>query len=362
MSEKNEKKQPLFVDESYITGDSCLFTVTNAVERGYARTKLGAIRQELMQKLNDEGFEIITDKYNVPCDAIYLTMNDIATCDENVKDEIWKKEFDKKIFEAGGEKLNYPKSLKMEEFFENPFFPVVLKNEFQNGGKDKFLIETDEQLQIIKNFYYDHINDNNYKKIFDLCIFQHYITTPTNYKTYMRVLMSASGDVMGASLKYSLVRKTVLNELGPLQKHFCDSSSKYFLDSKQMFGYYSGGESIFFGLPYYGYEKRKILKAHGIDEENPQVPQDVLEVSKAITQKCNNMLGVMCGIDFIQDETDKKWYYLENQAFPAIDEWAVIKGIKLPKQRGIEGYLKLLEIEKEARYEALTLLMNKRKK
>ena len=49
-----------------------------------------------------------------------------------------------------------------------------------------------------------------------------------------------------------------------------------------------------------------------------------------IAIKGNKTLGVICGIDFIYNEKDNKWYYLEIQAFPAIDEWAVTKGIKIP--------------------------------
>ena len=47
---------------------------------------------------------------------------------------------------------------------------------------------------------------------------------------------------------------------------------------------------------------------------------------------------------------------------PAIDEWANDKNIKLPKQKNVDTYLKYLEIELDARKEALTLVMNKKTK
>lgn len=358
--QNNENNQPLFISEEWISGESCLFTITNIFEHSKAKNILMPMRKKFMNQLQNEGFEIVTDRKNVPDNAFYLTMNDFALCNDDIEPGVWKKLFDKKVFESGGEKFNYPRSLTMEEYFSNPFFPAVFKNEIANGGKDKFLIETPNQLEIIKSFYNDFINDSYYKQIFDLCIFQQFIETPTNYKTYMRVLMGASGDVMGASLKYSLIKRELKQDIGDLEEYFSDANSKYFLDSKSMFGYYSGGGNISFSQPRYSYEKKEILKAHNIDSDNPKVPDDVLEVSQSIVQNCHSMLGVICGIDFIYNINDGKWYYLELQAFPAIDEWADVKRIKLPKRKDLNGYLELLEIELEARHEALTLLRNKK--
>ena len=362
MQNKENKKQPLFIWDEWITGESCLFTVKNPFEHARAKQILGKMRTKFVEELKKEGFEIITDNKNIPEDAIYFIMDENAVCDEKQDACTWKKEFDKKIFKAGGPKLNYPMSLSMEEFFEKPFFPAVLKNETTNGGKDKILIETPEQLEKIKEFYYEHINNLMYKTIFSLTIFQQYINTPTNYQTYMRVLMGASGDVLGACLKYSLLNYDNQRELGVLEKHFCDTDSKYFLNSKSMFGYYSGGGNIYFSQLRFSSEKSEILKAHNIDCQRPQMPDEVLEVSKNIAQDCNSILGIICGIDYIYNAEDGKWYYLENQAFPAIDEWANDKNIKLPKQKNVDTYLKYLEIELDARKEALTLVMNKKTK
>ena len=120
-----------------------------------------------------------------------------------------------------------------------------------------------------------------------------------------------------------------------------------------MFNYYSTGEIISFFQPKYSDEKQKILKAHNIDPNNPKVPEDILEVTKNIMEKCNKELGIICGFDFIQDDIDKKWYYLENQAFPSIDEWLFKKGMKIPKVNSLDSYVYYNELELSARYEAL---------
>ena len=77
-------------------------------------------------------------------------------------------------------------------------------------------------------------------------------------------------------------------------------------------------------------------------------------------QKCNKELGIICGIDFIFNKEDNKWYYLENQAFPAIEEWADAKNIRTNKVNNVNDYIKYCTLELEARYDALMMYMNKK--
>ena len=354
------KGQVVFVEPTWVTGETCLFNISNPFEYNTGKIKLTKIRKEFLDELEREGFVITYDKKYSSNEVVSLIMNDLSLCGYEVDPTIYKKEFDKLIFSSGGEKLNYPYSLTMREYFENPFFPAVIKNEIANGGIDKFLIETPEQVEIIKKFYNDFYDIPDYKYVFNCSIFQQLIETPTKYKTYLRVLMSASGDVMGASLKYSKVEMKKREAEGLLEKHFWNEKSKYYLNCTGMFNYYSGGDNIYFTQPRYSSDKQEILLAHGIDPSNVKIPNDVLEVASNISTKCNPQLGIMCGIDFILNEKDNKWYYLENQAFPAIDEWAVAKGIRVPNVKSINDYVKYNELDLQARYDALMMYMNKK--
>lgn len=319
------------------------------------------MRKEFVARLEKEGFVVTYDKNDIDDDTVCLIMDENSICkDPTVPIEIYKKDFDKRMFASGGEKLNYPHSVTVEEFFNNPFFPAVFKNELMNGGIDKFLIETPEQLEIIKKFYNDFSWNPQIMNAFNLSIFQQLIETPTNHKTYMRVLMSASGDVMGASLKYSRVSSSKREPEGIFEPFFCDENSEYFLNCSGMFNYYSEGGNISFSQPRYSFENSRILQEHGIDPSAPTIPDDVLEVASNIATKCNQELGIMSGIDFILNKYDNKWYYLEIQAFPAIEEWAVTKGIRKIKRGGIEEYIKYCELEIEARHDALMMYMNKK--
>lgn len=358
MEKFDAQGQIVYVEEEWVTGDTCLFNIKNPFEYATAKSKLTKIRKEFLNRLEQEGFIISYDNSKIDeNNAVCLIMDDTAICNENIDIKEYKKAFDKRIFESGGEKLNYPHSVTIEEYFENPFFPAVLKNELQNGGVDKFLIETEEQLEKIKKFYNDFYKYSDYYDEFNCSIFQQLIETPTKYQTYMRVLMSTSGDVMGASLKYSKVKEQKRNPIGMFEKHFWNENSQYYLNCNGMFNYYSEGGNITFTQPSYSNEKKAILEAHNIDSNSPSIPEDVLEVASSIAKNCNRELGIMCGIDFIYNEKDKKWYYLEVQAFPAIEEWAVTKGVRLERIKSTNDYIKYCAIELEARYDALMMYM-----
>lgn len=357
----NANGQVIFVEPKWVTGETCLFSVNNMRDYMYGRTHLTKMRKAFLARLEKEGFVITYDKNDINEDTICLIMNEAALgLGQNTTMADYKKAFDQRMFEKGGEKLNYPHTLRVEEYFENPFFPAVFKNEGTNGGVDKFLIENEEQLEIIKKLYKDYRNNPIIANAFSLSVFQQLIETPTNHKTYMRVLMSSSGDVMGASLKYSIAETKVRQPEGIFEKFFWDKNSEYYLNSKGMFNYYSGGGNIHFAQPRFSTEKSKILLEHGLNPNRPEVPEDVLEVASNIASKGNEELGIISGIDFILNKYDNKWYYLEIQAFPAIEEWAVTKGIRKIKEGGIEEYMKYCELDLEARHDALMMHMNKK--
>ena len=345
-------KPKIYMDKKWISGDTCIFTIKDVVEHAMARRDIGNLRRDFVKKLEKEGFEIITDPNNITDDTICFTFYENAFLGFESTVEEFKKEFDRRIFKAGGDKLYYPKSVEAKEYLENPFYPAVFKNELTNAGKDKFLIENEEQLVLVKKFFDDYKNNSKYSGILTSSVCQQYIKTPTQYKTYLRVLMGLSG-VMGASIKYSHMIGNN-SDFGELDKYFCDPESKYYLNCERMFGYYSGDGNISLFQPKYSTEKRNILLEHNIDPDNPSVPSDVLEVCNNIMIKCNREVGILCGIDFIPNEEDGKWYYLENQAFPAVNEWADKNKVKLPHRgRGVKGYLEHMKVDLDARYDAL---------
>jgi len=352
----NGNGQIIYFDPEWVSGKTCLFNVHNTVEYYKGLDGLSRIRKEFIKKLENMGF-VITYTPDPSKDILYFTMDGTAICDKPTTNDKFKKMFDEVIFKAGGKKLNYPHSLSLTEYFNRPFYPAVFKNELMNGGKDKFLIESEEQVKTLKRFYEEFKNKEDYKYHFGCTIMQQLITTPTEYTTYMRVLMSASGDVLGASLKYSRAIQQARQYEGVFEKHFLDPNSKYYLDSHKMFNYYSNGGNINLAQSRFNYVEKELLLSHGIDSDNAVVPEEVLEVARNIAVNCNRELGIMCGIDFILDEVTNKWYYLEVQAYPAMDEWLIANRIRPVEVKNINHFIKYNAQDLEARFAALMLYM-----
>lgn len=343
----------IFVEKLWISGDTCVFTIPNQFDQISVKNALCKIRTPFVEKLKAEGYTVITDRASIDKDTICLIMNNDALIKKPESLEEVRKALHKKIAESAGPNFHFPYSMTIEEYFERPFFPAVFKNEIQNGGKDKFLISTPEQLEKIKSFYDQNKNNTEAMEAFNNCIVQKYLETPTNYATYMRVLANGAGEVMGANLKCAKKDMDKQKLEGTFECIFLDPNSKYYINSEKMFNYYSGGMEIGLSQPKYSSDKKDILIAHGFDMDNIKVPDSVGDVVKNIMLNCNQEVGVMCGIDFMLNEEDNEWYYLENQAFPAIDEWAKPRYITLPGSHTLKGYIRYNEIELQAREEAL---------
>ncbi|MDE5630046.1 MAG: hypothetical protein K2I70_00450, partial [Bacilli bacterium] len=343
----------IFVEEKWIKGETCVFTISNQFDQIAVKNALHKMRAPFVEKLKSEGYTITTNRNEVDEDTICLIMN----CESLIKNpktiEEFKEALKQKIATSAGSNFHFPHSVTIEEYFNNPFFPAVFKNELQNGGKDKFLISTPEQVGIIKYFYEQNKDDKDIMEGFNNCIIQQFIETPTKYATYMRVLANGAGEVMGANLKCSKTdfEKSKLNS--EFEKIFLDPTSKYYINATKMFNYYSGGLEIGLSQPKYSSDKQEILLAHGFNMDDLKLPEEVTDVVKNIMLNCNQEVGVMCGFDFILNTDDGHWYYLENQAFPAIEEWAKPKGITIPGSHNLKGYIRYNEIELQAREEAL---------
>lgn len=62
--------------------------------------------------------------------------------------------------------------------------------------------------------------------------------------------------------------------------------------------------------------------AHGIDPGNPVVPTNVKKACINIAVNCHREIGAICGLDFIYDDEDKVWKYLEEHEYPMLYSYA----------------------------------------
>lgn len=388
--------QKVYIDLDWIEAqkDGLLFLIDDTPETSKKR--------EVVNYLIDLGYDIVINSKDVSEDTFFFT----PCLDMHINKEIEKYEEnkDKKIQESlEKEKVFIPQTLNfLKDKFPNliPTLPFVIKDTKGNGGVDKILIATEEQLDIFRRFY-EEINEYSFKEtiknvrreyklgddvVFDKYgnsnmgfgigridykellyndfIMQVFIKTPTKYNTSLRVVVSSSLDIFGASLKYAKPKEMEKERYnGLIDRYLLDSSSPYYLGSKRIISNTAaGGNSILLGKNNYSSIEQEILKAHEIAPHNASVPTEVKKAVLSIMRNCHREIGAISGMDFIYDENTKKWNYLEQHEFPLMNTYCEEWNLPYTTDKDNLGeYIKTqCNADIDARLRALMLFMNKK--
>ncbi len=358
--------------------------------------------QEMFKFFYESGYKVVTDSEKVDNEAFFFTpcldqhKNKTAEDYHKAKVAKVKKELDKSGIEE-------PLSMGLtDDGFDLVLpLPFVLKNLESQGGENKYLIRTPEQLELLRRFYREcntYVHERNtrianeeydygFKLEFDekgRClnrrgvmpinvpdiqkymrknvIMQKYIKTPTRFNTSLRVMFASSGDIMASSLKYAEPKeeKEKQREYYDLDAFLADPESPYCLNSESIISNtVAGGNSILLGKDCYTELERDILEAHGIDPDNASVPDTVCEAVRNIALNCRRELGAICGIDFIYDEEEKVWKYLEEHEYPMLYSYAEKYGI--PYDESMEDFYTVNKlVDAHARLMALKMEMEKK--
>lgn len=357
-------------------------------------------RREVVNRLIDLRYDVITDSSMVSDDTFFLTPCLDKHINKNINDYVSKKT--KKIKDSlDMTNVSEPLTLKFldEEFPKTlPKLPFVLKNTSEDGGIDKVLISTEEQLEIFKRFY-EEINEYSYKesivrtkrqwglgddvvfnedgtsncpvsigridykkRLHNDFIMQEFIDTPTEYNTTLRVVASSSLDIFGASLKYAYPKKMEEEGFyGLVDRYLQDPESPYYLGSKSIISNtVAGGNSILLEKIAYTEVEQKILKAHGIDPGAAAIPKDVVDATLAIMSNCRREIGAISGIDFIYDKKTQTWKYLEQQEYPMMNTYCEVWQLPyVTDENDLQGFMdtqRRADIDARLRALALTVV------
>ena len=242
--------------------------------------------------------------------------------------------------------------------------PFVLKNENQNGGREKFLISTEEDYENLikactylierKHLSLSHSSKDDIKFLIDYDKYldlnftvQEYIKTPTEFNTTVRLLTSSSNDLLYGALKYNesvpYVDDTTL--LGYLLNKVYPLSSNSIVSNTL-----SGGKNILLGEDNYEEFERSILQRHRISSDNFS---NLVEISKDVHEKFKTELGIICGFDYIYDADKDQWFLLEYHSRPMVGDYS--------RRQGIHYDTKEDRLEAEGRVRATALGLTLRK-
>jgi len=297
----------------------------NELPNGNGRSiyiKMNDTDPNLYVNLLNKGYKLIHNNIYADSSTIYVTCRRELTIDDYEKtiEDSFK---DKNIFKPTTYKFSL-ESLKNKKYQ----LPFVFKNESINGGKEKFLIETENDYNNLIKACEDLINidslynSKNYNKYLnDNFVIQEYIETPSKYNTTVRLLTSSSGDLLYGSLKYNKPEeyKDDTTLLGYFLNDIYPLSTKSIVSNT-----FSGGENILLGKDKYLEEEKELLNSHNIDSDSFN---NLIEISKDIHKEYKNILGVICGFDYIYDKEKEKWFLLEYHSKPMVGDYSTRQNI-----------------------------------
>lgn len=389
--------QKVYLDLDFVNSYDPLFVPDDA------ETNIKWKCNNVIEYLIDLGYDVITDSKLVddgtfcftPCldKHIYEDVSEyVSNKDKKIKDSLALSNVREPITLRFTSAAEFPK--------EVPTLPFVVKNESENGGIDKILIEDEKQLEIFKRFYDEineywfqeaikktkkfwHLGDEivfnedgtsnsaieisriDFKKLFhDDFVMQEYISTPTEFNTSLRVVVSSSLDVLCASLKYSKVGQSGDEKLyGKVDCILLDKNSPYYLGSSMIVSNtVAGGDSILLGKNAYSEVEQEVLRAHDIDPDNAVVPIDVYEAAIRIIKKCHREIGAISGIDFIYDSKTQSWNFLEQHEYPMMNTYCEAFELPCADSDDLAEFIETQCVaDLNARLRALSLFMEKKK-
>jgi len=315
---------------------------------------------KLFVKLISKGYRIVKDIKDVEDNTIYITGRrqdyECSCCDEYF--DLINNRIQFSLKSKGIEKPNTFKFV-YEDLLEHKYkLPFVLKNENQNGGREKFLINTEEDYDNLINACRFLINKNyllltsiegnnpkchiDYSKYLDINFtIQEYISTPTEFNTTVRLITSPSRNLLYGALKYKEMDEyyddTTL--LGYLLHNIYPLSTKSIVSNTL-----SGGRNLLLEEDNYNDFEETLIESHNLDGEDFY---NLVENTKSVHEEFKKELGIICGFDYIFDKDKEKWYLLEYHSRPMVGDYS--------KRQGISYQTKEDRLEAEGRVRATSL-------
>ena len=295
---------------------------------------------KLYFSLLSKGYKVINNIVNADDSTIFITGRRQDYKCSSVEE--YKRTVEKSIEDDLKKKgILKPKTIKfnIQDLMDHKYkVPFVLKNENQNGGREKFLIETEQDYenlvcavefllsnklkQIVRFDEDDEKIKINYMKYLNLNFdVQEYIKTPSEYNTTVRVLTSSSHDLLYSALKYKkpteYVDDTTL--LGYLLKQIYPISTKSIVSNTL-----SGGKNVLLGESDYKGLEKKLLEKHNIKSDKFE---ELIQTSLDTHEHNKDELGIICGFDYIYDPERDNWFMLEYHSRPMVGDYSKRQGI-----------------------------------
>lgn len=230
--------------------------------------------------------------------------------------------------------IRFPKTVTYFDYNGHPTQqPVVMKNESVCKGQQKYLLENATQLHTFREWMKKHGKPDDW-------IAQEYIESPGNAPCTFRVLVDCTGEILASHISYGFPRSMGMQK-GSMGADPEDPpsllqsrGSDFFLNARSIASNHmivhgddttTGGRIVLDPLPTshpYSSKEKNILCEHGLDEEQPLLPQELTRVASsvgsALGMKEGKVQELVLGIDFIQRAGTNEYYMLEANRRPSM--------------------------------------------
>jgi hypothetical protein len=197
----------------------------------------------------------------------------------------------------------------------------VLKNSKDEGGDNKLLFETEEQLEKLAAWLVLNADAIRADGEFYL---EPFVKGTGDFMHSYRFTAIASGQIIAAAFKYagpSSNGRPVVTE--PLLRPFVDPKHPLYLNTRSITSNSAtGGETVALSTPNHSVlgelssEEQQILELHGITGR--QAPEAAFSAAVRIAKVLGPSQGLITGIDLIQS-SQGDFYFLESQQGPSLD-------------------------------------------
>ena len=322
-----------------------------------------------------KGYRIVDNIYETDKNTIYVTRRreevlrkkDIS---KSITSEEYYDDLKERIelsLKCNGVEKPWTTNFSYDDLINHKYqVPFVLKNELMNNGKEKFLIETEEDYEnlikactVLLNkdiMFYNYFITGNKRYIIDYNSYlnenftvQEYVHTPSKFNTSVRLLTSPSEDLLYGSLKYNDINDKCDNTtlLGVLLHDVYPLSTKSIVSNTAQ-----GGKNIPIGEKKYNIFEKNLLYRHRVDDYSFF---RVVEAAKNVHKEYEDELGILCGFDFIYDSQKEKWFWLEHHTKPLFPDYARRQGLSY------DSYEDKRKAQGQVRATALTLTLQKKR-
>ena len=252
------------------------------------------------------------------------------------------------------EGINVPKRYEWNEYAAHPVFPAMARKDGSSMGRYKYLLDEPEQwrkfemcaTQEVLTYpeehpWKDYPVEHNGSLVKESYFMQEFIECPSKHYASYRIMISCTGEIICAGLLYSdhtkneEVKVTKAARTEDLwerpwkfrKEDFLDiEHSPVFLNARKITSNRSqDGRGIVLNPKESSLrpndKEKQILVDHNLNPENPQIPDELVRLSKEVAKVYGKKKGLLMGIDFIQGKNGK-FYYLETNLRPGLKTYA----------------------------------------